>query len=558
MDTLGTAQQGVIEIPFSELTIVKTLGEGGFGEVSLAEWRGIKVALKKFKASVENVSHEAKTLTLLRYKFIVTLMGITTDPHTHNVILIMEYMKHGSLEDLLFKQQVKLSRGEVIRLALDVAKGVKYLHSQNPKLIHRDLKSANVLLHLDKRRAKIADFGSAKFLRPNVQAVTVIVTLGVAIPPEMLAEEEYNEKVDIFSFGVILYEMLTNKRLPVLEEAQRQKRIRDNIANDTQLMKLMLDCCVTDPDKRPTVEGVVTALKIIKSIAKPKPAINVKNNSVLTLTLTHPKIWDPKATSDELSTIPLPSFIQASENEPKNAILIRNLAFTMYFRGIASCKVYGLDMTQQQLCLKAIDLDPRYSYPYHHLGFSLPAGRSIKLLNGTQITQQQLYLKAVDLDPEYVFALHHLGNTLPVKGSIKLLNGTQITQQQLYLKAIDLNDNYPHAHNALGYVLPAGGSIKLLNGKQMTQQQLFLKAVHLDSKDHTAYTNLGNTLPTKGSIKLLNGTQMTQQQLFLKAIDLDPTYPYAYHALGHALPTGGSIKLSNGVLMTKSQLLNKS
>lgn len=73
-------------------------------------------------------------------------MGITVDPQLNNLILIMEYMKHGSLEDLLFKQHVNLSRSEVIRLALDIAQGVNYLHSQNPKVLHRDLKSANVLV----------------------------------------------------------------------------------------------------------------------------------------------------------------------------------------------------------------------------------------------------------------------------------------------------------------------------------------------------------------------------------------------------------------------------
>jgi serine/threonine protein kinase len=76
----------------------------------------------------------------------VTLNGISEDPKTNNLILVMEYMKHGSLYDLLFKQNVKMARPEIIQIALDSAKGLSYLHSQNPVVIHRDFKSENVLV----------------------------------------------------------------------------------------------------------------------------------------------------------------------------------------------------------------------------------------------------------------------------------------------------------------------------------------------------------------------------------------------------------------------------
>ncbi len=73
-------------------------------------------------------------------------MGMSTNEATGESMLVMEYMKNGSLEDLLFHHQQRLSREETIQLALDVAKGLNYLHSLNPKIIHRDLKGANVLV----------------------------------------------------------------------------------------------------------------------------------------------------------------------------------------------------------------------------------------------------------------------------------------------------------------------------------------------------------------------------------------------------------------------------
>lgn len=76
-------------------------------------------------------------------------MGTTTNPNTQEVMLVMEYMKHGSLDDLLFRDCVVLDRQRVIKIALDVAKGMHYLHSLTPKIMHRDLKCANILVRVD-------------------------------------------------------------------------------------------------------------------------------------------------------------------------------------------------------------------------------------------------------------------------------------------------------------------------------------------------------------------------------------------------------------------------
>lgn len=83
----------------------------------------------------------------LQHKNVVSLKGVTTDPTNDETMIIMEYMENGSLQDLIVDNQVQFSRSDAIQIALDVAEGLQYLHSQ--KIIHRDLKSGNVLVGLD-------------------------------------------------------------------------------------------------------------------------------------------------------------------------------------------------------------------------------------------------------------------------------------------------------------------------------------------------------------------------------------------------------------------------
>ncbi len=94
-------------------------------------------------------------LRQVRHKHIVLLMGTSTNPENNQPALVLEYMKHGSLHDLLAKRKVKLSRSEIVQIALDVAKGLDHLHSLTPQIIHRDLKSANILVRI-KTRARHA------------------------------------------------------------------------------------------------------------------------------------------------------------------------------------------------------------------------------------------------------------------------------------------------------------------------------------------------------------------------------------------------------------------
>jgi hypothetical protein len=253
-------------IPFEQITISKTrLGEGGFSEVWKGTWLGQHVALKKMRAGsspfhMHVFREEAETLTRLRHKHIVMSMGITVDPNTKDVVLVMEYLKHGSLEDFV-KKNGPLSAQQQAQIALDVAKGLLYIHSRTPKVIHRDIKPGNILLYDNGKRAKIADFGTARELESGANTVfgTHFYTA-----PEILLEHSYDETCDIYSFGVVLFEMATGSPgLPLKSETDRVKKINENV-KDTKLRSLIVDCCRQDPKKRVTIGQCVEALKVMK------------------------------------------------------------------------------------------------------------------------------------------------------------------------------------------------------------------------------------------------------------------------------------------------------
>jgi tRNA A-37 threonylcarbamoyl transferase component Bud32 len=267
--TLRQNNNQLADIPFHEITIGECIGSGGFGEVFKAVWHGQNVAVKRVKLAalipsrVDDLRRECQTVMLLHHKHVVLSMGTSVDTNTNEIMLVMEFMKHGSLEDLLFKYNVKLDHPRVIQLALDVAKGLNYLHCLTPKIIHRDLKCANILLYHNKSRAKISDFGTAKLLEDGSKVFTVLGTPSF-MAPEILAEEPYTVKADVYSFGVVLFVMMTNKNLPILDEADRVAKIK-NMVSDREIAQLIVGCCYKDPSKRFTIREIIDKLKQLRN-----------------------------------------------------------------------------------------------------------------------------------------------------------------------------------------------------------------------------------------------------------------------------------------------------
>ncbi|KAH3756853.1 protein kinase [Pelomyxa schiedti] len=200
------------QIEYSEIELLNQIGEGGFGKVFRGRWRGTEVAVKTLKggedASVQEVAVFSKEVSILRslhHPQLVLFLGACLSPV---LAMVSEFMTGGSLYDLLYKSRILPNPIQRQVYALDIAKAMAYLHNCRPPIIHRDLKSANILLDEKGEHAKVCDVGLARVKSDNVVLTGAVGTFAW-MPPEMMKGLQYDERVDVYSYGLILYELVT-------------------------------------------------------------------------------------------------------------------------------------------------------------------------------------------------------------------------------------------------------------------------------------------------------------------------------------------------------------
>ncbi|KAL9398584.1 hypothetical protein Peur_007545 [Populus x canadensis] len=204
---------------FSEKNI---LGKGGFGVVYKGELHdGTKIAVKRMEAGamgtkgMNEFQAEIAVLTKVRHRHLVALLGYCINGNER--LLVYEYMPQGNLAQHLFEWQElgypPLTWKQRVTIALDVARGVEYLHSlAQQSFIHRDLKPSNILLG-DDMRAKVADFGLVKNAPDgNYSMETRLAGTFGYLAPEYAATGRVTTKVDVYAFGVILMEIMTGRK----------------------------------------------------------------------------------------------------------------------------------------------------------------------------------------------------------------------------------------------------------------------------------------------------------------------------------------------------------
>ncbi|EEF29208.1 serine/threonine-protein kinase bri1, putative [Ricinus communis] len=196
------------------------IGSGGFGDVYKAQLKdGSIVAIKKLihisGQGDREFTAEMETIGKIKHRNLVPLLGYCKVGEER--LLVYEYMKHGSLEDVLHdpkKSGIKLNWSARRKIAIGAARGLAFLHHNCiPHIIHRDMKSSNVLLD-ENLEARVSDFGMARLMNAVDTHLSVSTLAGTPgyVPPEYYQSFRCSTKGDVYSYGVVLLELLTGKR----------------------------------------------------------------------------------------------------------------------------------------------------------------------------------------------------------------------------------------------------------------------------------------------------------------------------------------------------------
>ncbi|KAL8510829.1 hypothetical protein ACS0TY_017588 [Phlomoides rotata] len=254
-------------IDYSELTVGTRVGIGFFGEVFRGIWNGTEVAVKVFleqdltAENMEDFCNEISILSRLRHPNVILFLGACTKPP--HLSMVTEYMEMGSLYYLihLSGQKKKLSWRRRIKMLRDICRGLMCIHRM--KIIHRDLKSANCLVNKH-WTIKICDFGLSRIMIHVPMTDTSSAGTPEWMAPELIRNEPFTEKCDIFSLGVIMWELFTLNRP---WEGTPPERVVYAVAHEGSRLEIpagplgsLIADCWAEPHERPSCEEILNRL----------------------------------------------------------------------------------------------------------------------------------------------------------------------------------------------------------------------------------------------------------------------------------------------------------
>ncbi|XP_020974141.1 serine/threonine-protein kinase EDR1 isoform X6 [Arachis ipaensis] len=254
-------------IDFSELTVGTRVGIGFFGEVFRGMWNGTNVAIKVFleqdltAENMEDFCNEISILSRLRHPNVILFLGACTKPP--RLSMVTEYMEVGSLYFLLHMsdQKKKLNWKKRLKMLRGICRGLMHIHRM--KIIHRDVKSANCLV--DKHwTVKICDFGLSRIVTETPMRDSSSAGTPEWMAPELIRNEPFTEKCDIFSLGVIMWELCTLSRP---WEGVPPERVVYAVAHEGSRLELpegpmgrLISDCWAEPHERPSCEEILSRL----------------------------------------------------------------------------------------------------------------------------------------------------------------------------------------------------------------------------------------------------------------------------------------------------------
>ncbi|KAL8508581.1 hypothetical protein ACS0TY_019000 [Phlomoides rotata] len=277
-----------------DLEELRELGSGTYGTVYHGKWRGTDVAIKRIKKScfmgrtseqetlTSEFWHEAEILSKLHHPNVVAFYGVVQDGPGATLATVTEFMVNGSLRHVLISKERHLDRRKRLIIAMDAAFGMEYLHSRN--IVHFDLKCDNLLVNLkDSSRpiCKVGDFGLSKIKRNTLVTGGVRGTLPW-MAPELLngSSSKVSEKVDVFSFGIVLWEILTgeepyaNMHYGAIIGGIVNNTLRPPVPSfcDVEWRQLMEQCWAPDPVVRPSFTEIAARLRTMTATKTPPHA----------------------------------------------------------------------------------------------------------------------------------------------------------------------------------------------------------------------------------------------------------------------------------------------
>ncbi|KAM0054893.1 putative protein kinase RLK-Pelle-DLSV family [Helianthus debilis subsp. tardiflorus] len=313
-----------LDVPFFEFkrilsatenfSLANKLGQGGFGPVYKGTFpEGAEMAVKRLssqsKQGLKEFKNEVLLIAKLQHRNLIRLLGYSMK--NHEMILLYEYMPNKSLDHFIFDRKLCMRLDWALRfdIIMGIARGLLYLHQDSRlRIIHRDLKASNVLLD-EYMNPKISDFGLAKIVKgrdTNDDRTRVVGTYGY-MAPEYALNGFFSVKSDVFSFGVVVLEMISGKRNTgyyhnkeafslisyawSLWREQKPLELLDpalaESCNSIEVLRctiIGLLCVQEDPQDRPTMTGVLGMLGMdIESLPDPKEPAFVSKTRVRSL-----------------------------------------------------------------------------------------------------------------------------------------------------------------------------------------------------------------------------------------------------------------------------------
>lgn len=230
------------------------LGTGAYGTVYAGklhsdEWVAIKRIKHRDNESIEQVMNEIKLLSSVSHSNLVRLLGCSIDYAEQEQILVYEFMPNGTLSQHLQRERGNGLQWEIrLRIATETAQAIAYLHSTNPPIFHRDIKSSNILLDQN-FRSKVADFGLSRLGMTETETIMSHISTAPQgtpgyVDPQYHQDFQLSDRSDVYSFGVVLVEMITGLRAVDFSRPQNEVNLA-SLAVD-RIRKGVL-CEIIDP-----------------------------------------------------------------------------------------------------------------------------------------------------------------------------------------------------------------------------------------------------------------------------------------------------------------------